>query len=159
MVHCLAHFTSLCLQSVAKQSLHVREALDLVMELSQLIRFSPKKLSLFEALDPIAGFSKCTDPEITLSDPLDSAHSAMKSVLKNYSLLQDALEVNSQGTDEYTMKTVGYLNFMQKFSTYMYILCTETTSSCVFSYQATFSYSTRQRYYSAGNCAGILAGS
>ena len=35
MVHCLAHSTNLCLQSVAKQSVHVREALDLVMGLSQ----------------------------------------------------------------------------------------------------------------------------
>ncbi len=40
-VHCLAHCTNLCLQSLGKQSLCVREALDLVMELSQLIRFSP----------------------------------------------------------------------------------------------------------------------
>ena len=49
-VHCLAHCTNLCLQEVGKQILCIREALDLVMELSQLIRYSPKRLSLFESL-------------------------------------------------------------------------------------------------------------
>ena len=50
MVHCLAHSTNLSLQSVAKQSVCVQEALDLAMGLSQLIQFSPKRSSLFETL-------------------------------------------------------------------------------------------------------------
>ena len=37
-VHCLAHCTTLCLQSVDRQCIPVRDALDLVIELSQLIR-------------------------------------------------------------------------------------------------------------------------
>ena len=53
-----------------------------------------------------------------MSDQLDSAHSALEAVLNNYSLLQDALEVIQQGTDEYAMKAGGYLNFVQKFSTH-----------------------------------------
>ena len=36
-VHYFAHCTNLCLQSVARQSIPVRDALDLVMEVSQLI--------------------------------------------------------------------------------------------------------------------------
>ena len=37
-VHCLAHCTNLCLQTVARQVTPVRDALDLVAEISQLIR-------------------------------------------------------------------------------------------------------------------------
>ena len=48
--HCLAHSTNLCLQAVGRQSSPIREALDLTMEVSQLIRFSPKRSSLFESL-------------------------------------------------------------------------------------------------------------
>lgn len=50
LVRCLAHCTNLCLQEVGKQIPCIREALDLVMELSQLIHYSPKHLSLFESL-------------------------------------------------------------------------------------------------------------
>ena len=48
-VHCFAHCTNLCLQSVARQCVAVRNALDLVMEVSQLI-YSPKRSSLFLTL-------------------------------------------------------------------------------------------------------------
>ena len=42
-VHCLAHCTNLCLQTVGRQCTPVRDALDLVMELTQLIRYSPNE--------------------------------------------------------------------------------------------------------------------
>ena len=42
--HCLAHCTNLCLHR------SVRDALDLVMGVADLIRYSPKRSSLFEAL-------------------------------------------------------------------------------------------------------------
>ena len=41
-VHCLAHCTNLCLQTVSRAILPVRDALELVMGVCQLIRFSPK---------------------------------------------------------------------------------------------------------------------
>ena len=44
-MHCLVQCTNLCLQEVGKQILCVREALDLVMELSQLICYSSKRLN------------------------------------------------------------------------------------------------------------------
>ena len=49
-VHCLAHCTNLCLQNVGRQCVTIRDALDLVMELTQLIRYSPKRSSMFETL-------------------------------------------------------------------------------------------------------------
>ena len=43
---------------------------------------------------------------------------AIDAVLKNYNLLQDTLDIIKQGKDEHTMKAVGFLNSMDKFSTY-----------------------------------------
>ena len=43
---------------------------------------------------------------------------AIDSVVTNYSVLQAALDDVQQGTDEYALKAVGYLNSMEKFSTY-----------------------------------------
>ena len=45
-VHCVAHYTNLCLQSAGRQCVPVGDALDLVMEISK----SPKRSSLFSAL-------------------------------------------------------------------------------------------------------------
>ena len=44
-VHCLAHCLNLCLQDAAKINKNVRDCLSLVMERSQLIRYSPKRLT------------------------------------------------------------------------------------------------------------------
>ena len=49
-VHCLAHCINLCLQVVGRQVTPVRDSLELVREVSQFIRFSPKRLSLFESM-------------------------------------------------------------------------------------------------------------
>ena len=116
-VHCLGHCTNLCLHSLGKQSLCVREALDLVMELSQLIRFSPKRSSLFEALQAQVS------PGAPTLKPLCPTRwtvrtKAIEAVLTNYGLLQEALEVIQQGKDEYALKAMGFLNSMDKFSTY-----------------------------------------
>ena len=46
-VHCLAHSLNL---SVTKQCEIIRNALDLIFELVQLIKSSPKRLSLFDRM-------------------------------------------------------------------------------------------------------------
>jgi len=50
-VHCFAHCTNLCLQAVGCVCVPVWNALDLVMELSQLITYSPKRSTLFAYLE------------------------------------------------------------------------------------------------------------
>ena len=47
VVHCLAHCLNLCLQDIARSSKPVRDAMDLVFEIMQLIKFSPKRDHLF----------------------------------------------------------------------------------------------------------------
>jgi len=49
-VHFSAHCTNLCLQSVGRQCVSIRDALDIVMEISQLIRYSPKRTTLFQSV-------------------------------------------------------------------------------------------------------------
>jgi len=47
-VHCLAHSLSLCLQDAGKEIQLLRDALDIVKEISQLTKFLPKTiLSVF----------------------------------------------------------------------------------------------------------------
>ena len=47
-VHCLAHCLNPCLQDAAKKCKPIRAALDNVMELTQLIRYSPKRTLVFQ---------------------------------------------------------------------------------------------------------------
>lgn len=98
------------------------------MELSQLIHFSPKRSSLFEALQTQVS------PGAPTLKPLCptrwTVHTkAIEAVLTNYGLLQEALEVIQQGKDEYALKAIGFLNSMDK-----YILWTEAFLSYLLSH-------------------------
>ncbi len=117
-VHCLAHCTNLCLQTVARQVEPVRNALNRAMELCQLICFSPKRSSLFEALK-----SQVSTPTPSLK-PLCPTRwtvctKAIDAILKNYSLLMETLsEINCSGRDDYALKAGGFLNTMETFTAF-----------------------------------------
>jgi len=49
-VHCLAHSLSLCLKDVTNTCKVIRDALNFIYELTQLIKMSPKRLTLFDSL-------------------------------------------------------------------------------------------------------------
>ena len=49
-VHCFAHSLNLCVQDMAKKCDLVRNCTEFIFSLVQLIKFSPKRLSLFERL-------------------------------------------------------------------------------------------------------------
>lgn len=129
-VHCLAHCLNLCLQDAARICPHVRDALELIMELVKLIKFSPKRSSLFETLK-----SQMT-PETNGLRPLCPTRwtvrtGAIEAVLSNYSTLCTVLEeVNKTGYDEYAMKAGGFLRMMEKFTTFFGLkLCLMVFSS------------------------------
>ena len=100
-VHCLAHCTNLCLQSVGRECVPVRDALDLVMCVSQLIRYSPKRMTLFQALQSqLAHGSASLKPLCPTRWTVRTG--AIQSVLCNYSILCEALEqINAETRDEY----------------------------------------------------------
>ena len=87
------------------------------MELSQLIRFSPKRAALFEQLQ--SQLSTAT-PSIKPLCPTrwTVRTAAINSVIANYAVLCEALEeINSTTHDEYGRKAGGFLAQMEKFST------------------------------------------
>ena len=117
MVHCLAHCTNLCLQSVSTKVIYVREALDVVKGISDLIRHSPKRSAL---LDSLKAQVIASTPSLKPLCPTrwTVRTSAFNAVLSNYSILLEALENIQQGSDEYATKATGFINSMEKFSTY-----------------------------------------
>ena len=117
-LHCFAHCTNLCLQTIGRQCAPVRHALDLVMGISQLIRYCPKRTTLFLSLQ-----SQLSPGSMSLK-PLCPTRwtvrtSAISSVLTNYAVLCAALEeINVETHDDYGIKAGGYLAQMDNFSTY-----------------------------------------
>ena len=117
-VHCLAHSTNLSLQAVGKNVLPIRDALDLVMEVGQLIRFSPKRSSLFSSLqEQMSPGSPSLKPLCPTRWTVRTR--AIEAVIANYGVLTEALtEIHDNGRDEYALKAGGYLTAMERFSTY-----------------------------------------
>ena len=111
----LMHCTNLCLQAVGSKCNPVRDALDLVMGLSQLFRYSPKRTALLNDL-------QCQlAPQAPSLKPLCPTRwtvrtGAINSVILNYSILCEALEeINTTTHDEYGRKASGYLAIMRNF--------------------------------------------
>ncbi len=89
----------------------------------KLIKFSPKRLNLFESVRKDITLS---DGESALSPSLRTLcptrwtvrHSAIDSILKNYQALMLTLEDVQQGHDEYAAKGKGLLMQMESFDTF-----------------------------------------
>ena len=120
-VHCLAHSTNLCLQTLARKILAIWEALDLVVEFSQFIRYFPKWSTLFQSLqDQLAPGAPSLKP---LCPTRWTVHTrAIEVVISNYEVLITALiETHDTGRDEYALKAGGYLSTMEKFSAFFWL--------------------------------------
>ena len=117
-VHCFAHCTNLCLQTVGRQCVPVRDALDLAMEISQLILYSPKRSSLFSTLQSqMSPGSKTLKPLCPIRWTVRTA--AISAILSNYTVLCTALEeINAHTHDDYGRKAGGFLALMENFSTF-----------------------------------------
>ena len=117
-LHCFAHCTNLCLQTVGRRCVPIRDALDIVMEISKLIRYSPKRSTLFSALQSqLAPGSNTLKPLCPTRWTVRTV--AISAVLSNYSVLCVALEqINAETHDEYGRKAGGFLALLEKFSTF-----------------------------------------
>ena len=49
-VHCLAHSLNLCVQDISNVCILIRNTMDFMHDLIQLIKFSPKRLTMFDTL-------------------------------------------------------------------------------------------------------------
>lgn len=118
-VHCLAHSLNLCLQDTGRQILLLRDALDVVKEITQLIKFSPKRSHLFsEKLKQCDSESKGVNIKLLCITRWTARHGALEAILADYSILMETMEdINVTSRDEYGVKAGGILSLMEKFST------------------------------------------
>lgn len=72
-VHCLAHSLKLCVQEVTKKCIIVQNVMDFIYELVQLIKFSPKRLYVFDGLrkNVVIGGGESTPHLRTVSYSMD----------------------------------------------------------------------------------------
>ena len=119
-VHCLAHSLNLCLQGVGKSIISLRNALESVKEISNLIRFSPKQLHLFlSKLEQVE-----EDETVVKLKPLcttwwTARTGAIEAILKDYRLLLDVMdEIRVTTRDEYCLRANGLLHTLELFDTF-----------------------------------------
>ena len=122
-VHCLAQCLNLCIQEGSKKCDLVRNVMEHIYELIKLIKFSPKRLALFDALrkevSMQTGGEILTPSLRTLCPTRWTVRSgSIGSILHNYELLQKALYEIQQGHDEYAAKAHGMLTRMESFDIY-----------------------------------------
>jgi hypothetical protein len=137
-VHCFAHSLNLCLQDAGRKISLLRDALDVVREISQLIRFSPKRSHLFNHKLAQSDGSGVSIKPLCLTR-WTARTTAIEAVLKDYSILMDAMEeINHSTHDEYGLKAKGILTAMEKFDTlfglklgYLLFGAAEEVSKCL----------------------------
>ena len=116
-VHCLAHSLNLCVQCVAKQCDLVRNVMDFMYELLQLIKFSPKRLTLFNSIRSEVALGGEATPLLKSICPTrwTVRNGSINSILQNYSNLIATLEEVRKGNDKYAAKGNGLLTQMESF--------------------------------------------
>jgi len=118
-VHCLAHSLNLCVQSVTNQCDLIRNTMGFMYELLQLIKFSPKCLTLFNSFRSETALGGETTPALRSLCPTrwTVRNGSISSVLHNYTNLINTLEEVAKGNDEYAAKGNGLLTQMEFFET------------------------------------------
>ena len=111
-VHSLAHNLNLCLIDIASTCEMIRNVMSSIYNLVQLIRFSPKRLSMFDSLRKSVSIQNGeTTPSLLILCPTrwTVPHMSIHAILSNYAVLQAALEDIRGGREEYASKTNGLL--------------------------------------------------
>ena len=121
-VHCFAHSLNLCVQDVTKKCDLLRNTMDFIFQLIQLIMFSNKRLNLFESIRQeilLSGDHGTFSPSLRTLCPTrwTVRHRSINSILSNYETLITTLDKVQQGHDEYAAKAKGLLSQMEKFDT------------------------------------------
>ena len=120
-VHCLAHSLNLCLKDVTNTCEIIRDVMNFIYELAQLIKMSPKRLTLFDSLRKEVSINTGEfTPQLRMLCPTrwTVRHGSIASILRNYSIIQSALEEIRQGHDDYAAKASGMVLKMDNFDTF-----------------------------------------
>ena len=121
-VHCFAHSLNLCVQEVSKGIELIRNIMDFIHELVQLIKFSPKRTTIFDRFKKEISLSNDHSPSPSLRTLCPTRwtvrHGCIESILLNYKVLQDTLTEVQKGRDEYAAKAHGMVIQMEMFDTF-----------------------------------------
>ena len=119
-VHCLAHSLNLCLKDVTNTCEVIRDVLNFIYGLTQLIKMFPKRLTLFDSLRREVINTGEFTPHLRMLCPTHwtARHASIASILRNYSIIQSALEEIRQGHDEYAAKASGMASKINDFDTF-----------------------------------------
>lgn len=127
-VHCCAHSLNLALQDATRSVNVVRDTLDYVKELNNVIRASAKRYATFERIrhELVDAGSDNLKPEICSTSLRQLCPTrwtvkgkAMKSVLDNYETVLDTLEeIAGEDKGDAGCKASGLSNIFQQFKTY-----------------------------------------
>ena len=130
-VHCLAHSLNLCLQTLTKCVTPINEALEITLELGKFIDLFPKRSQLMSTMQAQLS-PECQTPSIKMIclTRWTVRTKALDAIIKNYKLLIPALlEIHNTGRDEYALKAGGFLQSLDKYSTYFDL----KVAHCIFS--------------------------
>ena len=117
-VHCLTHTLNLCLKDVTNNCELIRDVMSFIYDLAQLFKFSPKRLTLFNSLRKEVSINTGeVTPNLRMLCPTQWTvqHTSFASILRNYSIIQSALEEISRRHDEYVARASGIALKMEDF--------------------------------------------
>jgi hypothetical protein len=117
-VHCMAHCLNLILQEVSRSSKPIKDALNFSMELIQLIKLSPKRQALFEAIQQQQGSQQNASIRTLCPTRWTVRAGAMQAIILHYQTLQETMEKSSHGSDDCSRRANGILALMERFSTF-----------------------------------------
>ena len=117
-VHCIVHCVNLCLQEISRNSKPIKDASYFSMEVIQLIKYFPKRQSIFETIKSQQNSSSTAGIRTLCPTRWTVRSGAMQAIISNYEELQDAMEVSSYGSDDCSRRANGIMALMERFSTY-----------------------------------------
>ncbi|XP_029448223.1 zinc finger MYM-type protein 1-like isoform X2 [Rhinatrema bivittatum] len=117
-IYCFAQCINLCLQDVGKNCKAVQDALDLVLEVTCLIKRSSKRNHLFEFLKREL-IPERQNPSTLSPTRWTIRTGAVKSIIDNYSVLCTVMaQIDEESHDEYGRRACAILAMLEKFSTF-----------------------------------------
>ena len=117
--HCYGHSLNLAAGDTIKKSAVMKKALDITLEMSKLIKFSPKRDAMFhklkEELQP-----ECPGMRVLCPTRWTVRADSLRSVLDNYSVLQELWEEAEKASkeSETTARIIGVASQMATFDFY-----------------------------------------
>ena len=119
-VHCLAHNLNLSVQKTKQQCEVIRNVMEFLSDLLQLITYSPKRLALFNSIRSQAALDRgeLTPSLRSICPRWTVRNGAISSIILNYDAVSNTLDDVSRGNDECAAKASGLLIKMESFEVF-----------------------------------------